>query len=90
MKKAIEKYLHDYVEILSFGGGLSIHIYPKTKFDWKKFKSLGEKNRIKLYFASDVSGGDWEAARLGFGGFKEEDIENAIKAFSKIWIESAK
>lgn len=88
MKKAIEKYLHDYVEILSFGGGLSIHIYPKTKFDWEKFKNLGEKNRIKLYFASDVSGGDWEAVRLGFGGFQEEDIENALKAFSKIWIES--
>lgn len=88
MKKAIENYLGEYVNILSEGAGLNINIYPKTNFDWQKFKNLGEENKIKLYFASDVSGGDWEACRLGFGGFKENEIENAIKAFSKIWLES--
>ncbi len=88
MKKSIEKYLGDYVNIISEGAGLNINIYPKTSFDWEKFKNLGEKNKIKLYFASDISGGDWEASRLGFGGLQENDIENAIKAFSKIWIES--
>jgi len=25
---------------------------------------------------------------MGFGGFKEEEIEKAVTAFSKIWFES--
>ena len=79
MKKEIENNLGEYVDILSEGAGLNINIYPKTNFDWQKFKNLSEKNKIKLYFASDISGGDWEAVRLGFGGFREDEIENAME-----------
>ena len=40
---------------------------------------------MKIYFAKEKSGGEWEAIRMGFGGFEEEGIKKAIEVFSKIW-----
>ncbi len=31
---------------------------------------------------------DWQALMMGFGSLKEEEIEKAVSAFSKIWFES--
>ena len=56
--------------------------------DFEKLKELAKLERIKIYFAKDVSGGDWAAIRMGFGGLKEEEIENAVNLFSKIWFQS--
>ena len=63
-------------------------INPKVPMDIEKLKSFAIKEKIKLYFAKDVSGGDWDAIRMGFGGFKQNEIEDAISAFSKIWFAS--
>ena len=88
MKSELLSKLGDTVKIESFGGGLSIVINPKVAMDMEKLKSLAIKEKIKLYFAKDVSGGDWDAIRMGFGGFRQNEIKDAINAFSKIWFAS--
>ncbi len=88
MKSELLSKLGNTVKIENFGGGLSIVINPKVPMDIEKLKSLAIKEKIKLYFAKDVSGGDWDAIRMGFGGFKQNEIKDAINAFSKIWFAS--
>lgn len=88
MKSELLSKLGNTVKIESFGGGLSIVINPKIAIDIEKLKSLAIKEKIKIYFAKDVSGGDWDAIRMGFGGFRENEIKDAINAFSKIWFAS--
>ncbi len=68
--------------------GLAILIMPTVAFDFEKFKEEAEKNSIKLYFAKERSGGEFEAIRLGFGGVSEEEIIEGMEAFSKIWHKS--
>lgn len=85
MKKHLEINLSDTMTIVNQGGGLSIHINPTSSFDWKKLKTLAIQRNIKLHFAKDKVGGDWEAIMMGFGGLKEEEIEPAINLFSQIW-----
>jgi GntR family transcriptional regulator / MocR family aminotransferase len=81
MKDCLKKYLGDTMEIVVQGGGLSILINPIIPFDLEKLINLSESKKIKIYFTK----GDWKAIRMGFGGFKEEEIEKAVIAFSKIW-----
>jgi len=81
----LKEHLKDTYEIKTSGGGLAILIMPTKPFDFKKFKTLAEQNSIKLYFAKERSGGEFEALRLGFGGFNQKDLEQAIKELSKIW-----
>jgi GntR family transcriptional regulator/MocR family aminotransferase len=88
LKETLIKKLGNTFEILSQGGGLAILIMPTVAFDFEKFKEEAEKNSIKLYFAKERSGGEFEAIRLGFGGFSEEGIIEAMEAFSKIWHKS--
>ncbi len=45
--------------------------------DLDTLESRAEAAGIKLYFASRVSGGTWEALRRGFGGFNEQEIDAA-------------
>lgn len=85
LKELLKKNLKESFEIVAEGAGLAILIHPTVTFDWKKFKSLAEKESIKIYFAKERSGGDFEAIRMGFGGFLLEELEEAIEAFSKIW-----
>jgi len=73
------------MKIESQGGGLAIYINPTVDFDWKLFKELSEKNRIKPYFAKERAEGEWDAIHMGFGGIKESEIEDAIDLFSKVW-----
>jgi len=88
LKGRLIKELGDTFEIVSQGGGLAILINPSVAFDWKKFKNLAEKRSIKLYFAKERSGGEFEAIRMGFGGFSTKEIIEAVKAFSKVWHEA--
>lgn len=85
MKRLLIEKLGSSLKIESDGAGLAIHINPTAKFDWEKLKDLAEQNSIKLYFAKDVSGGDWQAIRMGFGGFSEKELKTSIDLFSKIW-----
>lgn len=85
MRDLLKEKLGDTMEILSQGGGLAILIHPTVAFDWEKFKELAEKKKIKLYFAKERSGGDFEAIRMGFGGFSEKELKEAVEAFVRIW-----
>ena len=88
MKQLFQEKLLNSFEILSQGGGLAILIMPTVPFDWEKFNALAEKSSIKLYYANERSGGNFEALRMGFGGFSEARLEEAIEAFSEIWHKS--
>jgi GntR family transcriptional regulator/MocR family aminotransferase len=86
MKEALNKHLSKSFNIVAEGAGLAILITPKQKdFDWQKLKSLAEEAKIKIYLAKERSGGDFEAVRMGFGGFKIDEIDEAVKAFAKVW-----
>ncbi len=87
LKSLLKTHLGDTMKIEAEGAGLSILINPSKEFDWDKLKELAEQNSIKLYFAKDVSGGKWQAIRMGFGGFSEEELKTSIELFSKIWHE---
>ncbi len=85
LKELLQKHLKSTFTIEAQGAGLAILINPRVEFDWEKFKKLSDEKNIKLYFAKERSGGDFEAIRMGFGGFLLEEITPAVKAFSEIW-----
>ncbi|MBA1419902.1 MAG: PLP-dependent aminotransferase family protein [Epsilonproteobacteria bacterium] len=86
MKDAIEKYLGNTCNIVAQGAGLAILLVPNSpQFDWERLKALTEKNNIAIYLAKERSGGEFEAVRMGFGGFRLEEIDKAVEAFSAIW-----
>lgn len=87
MKKLLEEKLASSMEIVSQGGGLSIHIKPIVSFDLKKLEKLSRSKKMKLYYAKDRTGGEWQALMMGFGGFKEEELEEAIELFSTLWLQ---
>lgn len=90
MKSLLIEKLANTMKIESQGGGLAILINPTIDIDFKRLKELAKEKRIKIYFAKNVSGGDWDAIRMGFGGFKEEEMKEAIEIFSLIWYASKK
>jgi len=85
MKALFARELGSTYTILSEGGGLAILIMPTVPFDWERFRTQAIQDRIKLYFAAERSGGDFEAIRMGFGGFGMEELEEAIAAFGELW-----
>ena len=88
LKELLKKNLKESFEVVAEGAGLAILINPTVAFDWKRFKNLAEKENIKLYFAKERSGGNFEAIRMGFGGFSENELEEAVNAFTSIWHKS--
>jgi len=84
MKQMLTKYLGDSIHILSEGGGLSINIRPAFEIDYDVLRKYAEEAGIKLYAAKDYSGGEWDALRMGFGGFEMEEIEGSVEAFAEI------
>jgi len=90
MHKLLKEKLKDTVKIESQGGGLAILINPTVSFNWEKLINLSKKEALMLYFAKTRSGDNWQAIMMGFGGLKEDEIEKAINAFSKIWYECFK
>lgn len=85
MRDLLKQKLGKTMEIVSQGGGLAIHINPTVAFDWDKFKELAVDEKIKVYFAKERSGGDYEAIRMGFGGFSEAEIVQAVDVFVRVW-----
>jgi GntR family transcriptional regulator/MocR family aminotransferase len=85
MKQALLKHLGPSMEILSEGGGLAINIRPTLELDLQALRSRAEAAGLKLYFAKENTGGEWEAVRMGFGGLGDEEIEAAVEAFAKVW-----
>lgn len=88
MKNALTKHLGSNFKIVAEGAGLAILIVPiKEDFNWDKLKSLAEEKQIAIYLAKERSGGEFEAVRMGFGGFSVDEIEEAVAAFGKVWRE---
>lgn len=85
MRDLLKQKLGSTMNILSQGAGLSILIHPTIPFDLDRLKNLAEESRIKIYFAKEKSGGDFEALRMGFGGFSEEELVLAVDAFVRVW-----
>jgi len=86
MKEALQKYLGNSYHVVAEGAGLAILIVPiRQAFDWDKLKRLTKENRIAVYLAKERSGGEFEAARMGFGGFRLAEIDGAVEAFGEIW-----
>ena len=85
LKQLLQEKLGDTFEIVAEGAGLAILINPTVAFNWDTLKSLAEQASIKLYFAKERSGGDFEAIRMGFGGFSQAELKEAIQAFTLIW-----
>ena len=88
MKDTIEKYLDESCDIVAQGAGLAILIVPtSSSFNWEKLKTLTEDNSIAIYLSQEISGGEFQAVRMGFGGFRLEEIEEAVKIFGYCWKE---
>jgi len=79
------EHLGETYTVLASGGGLAILIMPTVPFDWERFFAEAEKKRIKLYMAKERSGGEYEAIRMGFGGFGLDELEEAVAAFGEAW-----
>ncbi len=75
----MSEYLGDEIEFIKCGCGLSIMIKPKVKIDLDKLKSTCKKNGIKIYTRFK------EYLSMGFGGFDDDEIEVAVREFTKIW-----
>jgi GntR family transcriptional regulator/MocR family aminotransferase len=88
MKEALLKYLGESFKIVSEGAGLAILIVPTNpNFDWERLKTLAKKNKIAIYLAKERSGGEFEAVRMGFGGFRLDEINEAVETFGVVWME---
>jgi len=87
MKAALITHLGDTIEIVSDGGGLAINIHPTCHVDYDVLRIKAEEAGVKLYFAREYSGGEWDTIRMGFGGFELEEIEEAVAAFARVWRE---
>ena len=85
MKAELKLRLKETFEIVAQGAGLAILINPTVPFDWEKLRNESERRGIKLYFAKERCGGEFEAIRMGFGGFSEEEIVDGVKAFGALW-----
>ncbi len=88
LKQLLQEKLGDTFEIVAEGAGLAILINPTVAFDWDKLKFLAEQASIKLYFAKERSGGDFEAIRMGFGGFSNNELVEAVNTFALVWKEA--
>ena len=85
MKQALLAHLGNTAEIVSEGGGLCINIRPTLNIDLDRLRIEAQKQSIKLYYTNDCSLIGYKAIRMGFGGFEMDEIEQAVKAFAKVW-----
>lgn len=79
MKEYLEENLKDDIEILREGSGLNMLIRPKIDIDLKLLEEKCLENSIKIYNRKD------DLYVMGFGGFKENEVKDAIEAFVKVW-----
>lgn len=90
MKECLKKELKDSLVIEGYGAGLSIVINPKLSFDMKKFQTLLLEEKLKVTFVHKNADCDFEAIRLGFGGFLLEKIPQAVAVFAGVWMRCLK
>ncbi|WP_252981628.1 hypothetical protein [Aliarcobacter butzleri] len=88
MKEFLKKFLGDDVKILREGSGLNLLIKPLIDIDLEKLEKIAQQKNVKIYFKEFFN--LEKVIALGFGGFEEFEIENAIKIFSEIWLEAKK
>ena len=88
MKEFLKKFLGDDVKILREGSGLNFLIKPIVNIDLEKLEKTAQEKDVKIYFKEFFN--LEKVIALGFGGFEEFEIENAIKIFSEIWLEAKK
>ena len=86
MKEALKEFLKDEIRILREGSGLNFLIKPLVNIDLDKLDELCKQKGIKIYFKEFFN--LEKVIALGFGGFEEFEIKNAIKKFSEIWFEA--
>ncbi|HJE03927.1 HTH-type transcriptional regulatory protein GabR [Aliarcobacter thereius] len=86
MKESLKKILCDDVKILREGSGLNLLIKPLIDINLEKLEKIAQQKNVKIYFKEFFN--LEKVIALGFGGFEEFEIENAIKTFSEIWIEA--
>jgi len=86
MKNALLNYLKDEIAIMREGNGLSLLVKPLINIDLEKLEKLSCENGIKIYFKEYFE--SEKVLDLGFGGFEEDEIDDAINLFSKIWNKS--
>jgi GntR family transcriptional regulator / MocR family aminotransferase len=86
MKEALKEFLKDEIKIIREGSGLNLLIKPLLNIDLDKLDELCKQKGVKIYFKEFF---DLERViALGFGGFEEFEIRDAIKKFSEIWFQS--
>lgn len=85
MKEYLKIYLKNEIKILREGSGLNFLIKPLVNIDLEKLEKTAQEKDVKIYFKEFFN--LEKVIALGFGGFEEFEIENAIKTFSEIWFE---
>lgn len=86
MKEFLKEFLKDEIKILREGSGLNFLIQPLVNIDLDKLDELCKQKEIKIYFKEFFN--LEKVIALGFGGFEDFEIKNAIKIFSEVWFET--
>ena len=61
----------------------SLYDLAESNIDLEKLEKLSMDNGIKIYFKEYFDA--QKVLDFGFGGFEEDEIEEAVKLFSQIW-----
>lgn len=86
MKEYLKEFLKDEIKILREGSGLNFLIKPLVDIDLDKLDKLCKEQKIRIYFKEFFN--LEKVIALGFGGFEDSEIKNAIKIFSEVWFET--
>jgi GntR family transcriptional regulator/MocR family aminotransferase len=86
MKEYLKEFLKDEIKILREGSGLNLLIKPLVNIDLDKLDELCKQKGVKIYFKEFFN--LEKVIALGFGGFEEFEIKNAIKVFSEVWFKA--
>lgn len=83
MKDFFYSKMIDEIDILRQGSGLNFLIKPKIDIDLNQLVKKASKKNIKLYLRSLDENTD--VLSMGFGGFEEEDLKEALNSFYTLW-----
>lgn len=89
MKNELIKHLGSSMQIIAYGGGLSIIIKPTLSMDLRLLQLECEKVCLKIYVMQKSTQEGLDAVRMGFGGLHEDEISDAIKLFATAWFRVA-
>ena len=65
---------------------MKVLIKPLVNINLDKLDELCKQKEIKIYFKEFFN--LEKVIALGFGGFEDFEIKNAIKVFSEVWFEA--